>query len=106
MGFDISITFSSVFNSKTGEAVASAPVIPKEYRKFLYTCGNCWSQIVQDFDTTQCTADYFYDHLPEYEDLPEKDELDQEEYDEFRNAMKWFAEWNEMGAFFQMCWTW
>jgi hypothetical protein len=106
MGFTISITFSSGFNPATGQVYGSAPVVPEEYRCFLYTGGRSWIQVVDRFENSKYCAESFYANLPAYEDLTEKDELEEEEYEEFKNAMKWFAEYVGLGGCFVVDWSW
>ena len=72
--------------------IQSDHIVPEQYRKWLYgfACDGIFNKLLmtEDFIATIAEA---YENYPPYEEMGEFDRWSQEDHEEFREALGWFA---------------
>ena len=95
MGFDLHIVMILMMDEKTGLPLGYSTQVPEKYRRFLNQKGPWFSKYVAPFDT-MISAERFLEEYPEW---PE-DGWSQNDHEEFKEALGWFAEHN-----FNLLWS-
>jgi len=95
MGIELCIIFETGYDKDTGLPYeTNIPKVPVEYRVALSKKGGCWTQFIQDEFQGRTDVHDFVSYLPEWEDVEEKQDLTEEEYTEWKNALEWFADYS------------
>jgi hypothetical protein len=100
MGFELWITYKVMFD-RNGRPTTNLPTIPRKYGLDTSVHGYFYANFVSHFQGgISTTASQLLEHLPAWEDIDWEHMNDtqetyqhfQEDYEDWRNAMKWFAE--------------